>query len=432
MTHTVQILGILSVLHCPFLLAARGDCQLKQGLPCNSTEKLVSGSSFTIASKTCQNGNYPKKEKCAWYFKVDGCKPSLKCDTMVLKAKGKRCKGDRLKVETENRRKAFCRKNQLRRSFTDEKPTSFFDVKFSSNKKGEGTGFKCTVSCAGDPITTVPPPPVSDCKCGVANRKTKIVGGTETQSNEYPWQVAIASPNVEKPFCGGAILSSDTIITAAHCTIGQGPDSFKVIVNEHDVTVDDGQETFDVCSKKEHPSYDQNTNEHDFAILTLCKPLTFSRTVSPICLPGQQGDAYDDVLSTVTGWGTLSEGGPQSDVLMGVDVNTLGNAECDADYSDYGGGIIQDSMICAKASGKDACQGDSGGPLITKEPGDFYSLIGVVSFGVGCANPDYPGVYARVTEDLPWIKQNINGKQCSNTRKLFTRLFNVFDTIEED
>lgn len=254
--------------------------------------------------------------------------------------------------------------------------TSFFDIKFSSNKKRAGAGFKCTVSCSGEPPITTPPP-VSDCKCGVANRKTKIVGGTETKAYEYPWQVlcssliiyillnplqvAIASPNVEKPFCGGSILSSDTIITAAHCTIGQGPDSFKVIVNEHDVTVDDGQVSFDVCSKTEHPSYNQNTNEHDFAILKLCNPLTFSRTVSPICLPGQQGDAYDDVLSTVTGWGTLSEGGPQSDVLMGVDVRTLGNAECDADYSDYGSGIIKESMICAKADGKDACQGDSGG-----------------------------------------------------------------------
>ena len=109
------------------------------GLPCNSTERLVSGSSFTIASKTCQNGNYPKKERCAWYFEVDGCKPSLKCEKMVIKGKGKRClnicifmhnlffgfhfrcKGDRLKVETENRRKAFCRKNQIRKGFTDAK-----------------------------------------------------------------------------------------------------------------------------------------------------------------------------------------------------------------------------------------------------------------------------------------------------------------------
>ena len=145
-----------------------------------------------------------------------------------------------------------------------------------------------------------------------------------------------------------------------------------------------------------------------------------------MCLPEQSGAAYDDVVSTVTGWGTLFAGGPTSDVLLGADVNTIGNTDCG---NDYGFGTIKDSMICAKAAGKDACQGDSGGknhknvrsrhfncadclgPLVTKEPGDFYSLIGIVSFGAGCADPNFPGVYARVTEDLTWIRQNINGKQ---------------------
>ena len=80
--------------------------------------------------------------------------------------------------------------------------------------------------------------------------------------------------------------------------------------------------------------------------------------MSPICLPELPGEDYDNVLSTVTGWGTLSLGGAQSDVLMGVNVTTIDNTECD---NDYGGGVIQESMICAKAPGKDACQGDSGG-----------------------------------------------------------------------
>lgn len=417
------------VLHCPPIFCARSRCRIKQGLPCNSTEKLIPGASFTISSKTCANGNYPKREKCAWYFEVSGCKPSLKCNSLALKAKGRRCRGDRLKIETENRRKAVCRKTQMKKGFRDIKPTSFFDIKFRTNAREEDRGFKCTVSCSGDPPITTTPPPASDCNCGLANRKTKIVGGAETKIQEYPWQVAMVSLGQNIPFCGGAILSSDTIITAAHCTLGQDVDTFKVVVNEHDVTVDDGEERFTVCSKTEHPNYNSNTNEHDVAILTLCTPITFSPTVGPVCLPEQPGEAYDDVLSTVTGWGTLSLGGIQSDVLMGVDVTTIGNAECD---SDYGGGIIQDSMICAKAPGKDACQGDSGGPLVTKESGEVYSLIGIVSFGAGCADPNFPGVYARVTEDLTWIKENIHGKQCPATRKLFTRLLNNFDSIDED
>jgi len=431
MVSSGQLISCLLGLYTSLVLCQRNQCTIKQGLPCNSTEKLLPGSSFTISSKTCPNGNYPSRERCAWYFEVEGCKPSLKCNLMSLKAKGRKCRGDRLKVETENRRKAFCQRNaRLKKGFTDERPTSFFDIKFSSNRKDEGRGFKCTVSCSEDaPVTTTTPPTESDCSCGKANRKNKIVGGAETDNHEYPWQVAIVSNGENIPFCGGAILSSTTIITAAHCTLGQSVDTFKVVVNEHDVTVDDGQEVFDICAKNEHPNYSSRTNAHDIAILTLCKPVTFTPKVGPVCLPEQQGDAYDDVLSTVTGWGTLSLGGPQSDVLMGVDMNTIGNTECD---SDYGGGVIDNSMICAKAPGKDACQGDSGGPLVTKEPGDYYSLIGIVSFGAGCADPNFPGVYARVTEDLAWIKENTSGKQCQGTRKLFTRLLNKFDLSEED
>jgi len=77
-------------------------------------------------------------------------------------------------------------------------------------------------------------------------------------------------------------------------------------------------------------------------------------------------------------------------------------------------------------------QSDVPGPLVTKEPGDFYSLIGIVSFGAGCADPNFPGVYARVTEDLAWIKDNTSGKQCQATRTLFTRLLNRFDLAEDE
>ena len=144
--------------------------------------------------------------------------------------------------------------------------TAFLDVRFRSNNVDEGPGFQCTVSCSLDK-------PNTGCECGVVNRPSRIVGGVEAGRNEYPWQVTYYSknelirhaplqvglvvPNRNLPICGGAILSGSTIITAAHCTVGQSVGSFRVSVGEHDVSVDDGQEVFDVCSKIEHPHYDR-------------------------------------------------------------------------------------------------------------------------------------------------------------------------------
>merc|ERR1711915_274513 len=112
-----------------------------------------------------------------------------------------------------------------------------------------------------------------------------------------------------------------------------------------------------------------DTVDNDFALLILCNPLKFRREVSSVCLPELEGSAYDNVVTTVTGWGSLGTGGPTSDKLMGVNVNTLGNAQCNNNYE----GFIEDSMICATAPGKDARQGDSGGPMTTREAGNFYS-----------------------------------------------------------
>jgi len=419
--------AILLAVYLTFSLGS--TCEIESGLPCDSRETLNPGSSFDISSRVCDSGKYPKREKCAWYFTVNGCTPKLTCESMDIKGKqGKKCKGDRLRVETENKRRAFCNAKPVgSNGYTDKKPTSYFDIKFKTNRKDEGQGFKCTVTCSGESST--PPPGPSDCECGITG-SNRIVGGSETEANEYPWQVALKRPGARSPSCGGSIVSSKTIVTAAHCTIGTGLDHYKVVVNEHDVNVNDGEIEYSVCGKKEHPNYNSGTLDNDVAILTLCEDLVFTKTVAPVCLPTKTGSAYDGVLSTVTGWGTLFAGGPQPTVLHGADVTTITNRECNGDY---GQGSILDSMICAKESGKDACQGDSGGPLITSETGNSKSLIGIVSWGNGCADPNFPGVYARVTHNLNFIKNNMAGKQCPiSSRRSFPRKIGSFDDDNEN
>ena len=285
--------------------------------------------------------------------------------------------------------------------------TFYFDVYFETNMRGGAAGFSCTVSCE-DPESK-PEPEIEEfqCKCGVPNRVKKIVGGVGTELNEYPWQVGITSPNSERPFCGGSILSSTSILTAAHCTYGSSAEDLVVVVAEHDWTEEDGQERHAVCGKIEHPQYNSRTQDKDFSILTLCSPLSFRREIQPVCLPSLPGPTYDNVVATVSGWGTLKSGGTQPNNLMEVNVTTMTNTECSTAYS-----RVTPSMICAQDNGKDSCQGDSGGPLITKESGEYYAQIGVVSWGFGCAHANYPGVYARVTQEINFIKNNMKGDSC--------------------
>jgi len=273
---------------------------------------------------------------------------------------------------------------------------------------GETTVEMTTTTPSPAPSTTGPS---GGCQCGMANRATRIVGGEETEVNEYPWQVGIIDTFTGKPYCGGSILSSRTILTAAHCTVDSSAQSMTVVVGEHDWTVaGDGEQRMSVCGKEEHPSYNSVTLDYDISILTLCEDITLQQqSATPVCLPLSPSSPYANIPAIVSGWGTLAAGGSQPDELMEVEVQTMTNAACS---NDYGPGQISDRMICAADAGKDACQGDSGGPLVTAEPGGYYSQIGVVSWGFGCASPDFPGVYARVTAVDGFIRDNMLGQTC--------------------
>lgn len=257
--------------------------------------------------------------------------------------------------------------------------------------------------------TTTTSPPLTNCKCGRAN---KIVGGSDTTKNEYPWQVGLLqSSSPGSPFCGGTLISSKEVLTAAHCTVEGGANY--VVLGEHNVQdSSDGQKIVRVCGKKEHGSYNSNTQDNDFAILTLCEDVTFTTAINPACLPPDSSNNYANKAAVVSGWGTLQSGGSQPSVLQDVTVTTMTNSKCKGSSTAYSSSDITSNMICAADSGKDSCQGDSGGPLITKT-GDYYVLIGVVSWGFGCAQANAPGVYSRVTSQLSWIKGEITGTSCA-------------------
>merc|ERR1711957_24831 len=154
-----------------------------------------------------------------------------------------------------------------------------------------------------------------------------------------------------------------------------------------------------------HPDYDPGTYDHDFMLIKL---KTASEHSPVIINDGSHStDAGIDV--TVMGWGDKYYNGTPSDVLLEVELDIIDNYECNQAYQDYYySSLLTDNMICAARPGKDACQGDSGGPLIIKGTDNTEDvLVGVVSFGT-CADMNYPGVYALVSEAYNWIIEYIN------------------------
>merc|ERR1711973_82608 len=246
----------------------------------------------------------------------------------------------------------------------------------------------------------------SRCKCGEAKRVTKIVGGVETEAHEYPWQVGLSGGG-SRPFCGGSLISKKHVLTAAHCTEGSG--DMYVLLGDHSLTASEERKV-KVCKIKDHPKYNSRTVNNDYSVPTLCEEVEFTDKISPVCLPSAQGVGaqYEGVNAVVSGWGTLSSGGSSPNTLREVVVKTMSRKKCCASNTAYSCKKITAAMLCASNPGKDSCQGDSGGPLVTEGADGRYTLIGVVSWGYGCAQANAPGVYARVTAALNWVVDGVD------------------------
>ena len=176
-------------------------------------------------------------------------------------------------------------------------------------------------------------------------------------------QVGLVSRDGHIPWCGGTLISSTHVLTAAHCTEGSAASSIRVLLGEHNIA-DSVYNRVDVAEIINHPNFNSETLDNDYAILRLANPIDFTIEVSPACLPADLSATYAGVLASVTGWGTLSSGGSRPSTLQEVEVTVTTNVECNSAYDS-----ITSNMVCAADSGKDSCQGDSGGPLIAPENG---------------------------------------------------------------
>jgi len=227
----------------------------------------------------------------------------------------------------------------------------------------------------------------------------KIVGGTAASAGEFPYIISFqdtASGNFH--FCGGSIYNARTIITAAHCVAGENfnnPQNLRVVAGSLRHVTTDGQAAT-VTRIVSHNNYNSNTMVNDIALLHLGSALSFNANVGAVTLPAQGAGSSGNAV--VSGWGTTSSGGSASAVLLKVTVPIVSDTTCD---SNYGGAIDPTTMICAGAAGRDSCQGDSGGPLTQGN-----TLIGIVSWGQGCALAGYPGVYAEASNYRNWIIAN--------------------------
>ncbi|MGA9521698.1 MAG: trypsin-like serine protease [Myxococcaceae bacterium] len=238
----------------------------------------------------------------------------------------------------------------------------------------------------------------------------EIVGGSNTTIEANPWQVSLQSSSGSH-FCGGSVLNANWILTAQHCVNSGGSISKPGRILAGSTSRTGTGQVRSVAEVVVYPGYVDPSVGKDVALLRLSTPLDLSGpSVKAIPLATAEdasaGVTAAGVIARVTGWGTTrSGGGSLPRTLQTVDVNVISNAQAQSSYSQEN---ITADQLAAAAPGKDSCQGDSGGPLTVLE-GNTRVLAGVVSWGYGCADSRYPGLYARVSSFESWVASKIGG-----------------------
>ena len=238
----------------------------------------------------------------------------------------------------------------------------------------------------------------------------RIIGGTTVDAATVPWTVALlhsATANgFDAQFCGGTLINPEWVLTAAHCVPATTPSAVNVAWGISDLNAITAGDRHALSQIIVHPQYNAAESTSDVALLRLTTPVPGAATLPLNTSP--TFPALSAALDTY-GWGNISTTTTTyPNLLHGVSLQDLGGPSSTGNCGLYGGQYIGDHMVCSgqAGGGKDACQGDSGGPLVGTV-GLTKVLVGVTSWGNGCAVNNYPGLWSRVSSYAKWIDQQI-------------------------
>ncbi|OCT61939.1 hypothetical protein XELAEV_18047972mg [Xenopus laevis] len=238
------------------------------------------------------------------------------------------------------------------------------------------------------------------------------MGGQNSQPGNWPWQARIQGN--DGGLCGGSLITTKWVVSAAHCFNSTNPPSFyTVFLGSYQTSVANANETSMTIKRFiNHPNYTSAETGADIALVELISDVLYTNYIQPVCLPSVGVSLPTGLPCWVTGWGNIASNVslPEPNTLQELTVPLIDNQKCNtllqtpSSKGEPSSNVILNDMLCAGYidGGKDSCQGDSGGPLVCAEASRWY-LAGVVSFGEGCGQPNRPGVYVRLTVYYDWI-----------------------------
>ncbi|XP_032891738.1 granzyme K-like [Amblyraja radiata] len=237
----------------------------------------------------------------------------------------------------------------------------------------------------------------------------EIIGGRKAKARSNPYMVSIqifTDNNMYEHSCGGALISKNWVLTAAHCKpTMQAKRKSQVVLGAHSLSQDKkSKQTVPIIKWIDYGKFNKKIGTHSNL---LGRNVKFNKDVKVLKLPKTKvTDVKPGTSCSVAGWGKTSTCSKNhSDTLQEVKLKVIDRKTCNSkDYYNHDPEVTQDMICVGDSEGReDSCQGDSGGPLICNK-----KYIGIVSYGKGCANPKKPGIYTLLTKEyLDWINKMI-------------------------